>query len=125
MNYGLPPFIQEAAIVAVEDHASDVDEMRAIYQRRRDLTTFMLADAPGLDLLVPEAGMFVLADVRGTGLTSAEFSRKLFDEQQVSVLDAANFGGRADGWVRISFTIDDVRLAEGCRRIVDFCHTPR
>ncbi len=125
MNYGLPPFIQEAAVAALEDHAPDVDDMRAIYQRRRDLTTFMLADAPGLELLVPEAGMFVLADVRGTGLTSADFSRKLFDEQRVSVLDAANFGGRADGWVRISFTIDDVRLAEGCRRIVDFCHTPR
>lgn len=125
MNYGLPPFIQEAAIVAVEQHAADVEEMRATYRRRRDLTAFMLGDAPGLELLVPEAGMFVLADVRGTGLTSAEFSRRLFDEQRVSVLDAAAFGGRADGWVRISFTIDDVRLAEGCRRIVDFCHTPR
>lgn len=125
MNYGLPGFIQEAGIVAIEKHAADVVSMREIYRRRRDLTTFMLADAPGLELLVPEGGMFVLADVRGTGLTSADFSQTLFDEQRVSVLDAANFGDRGDGWVRISFTIDDVRLAEGCRRIVDFCHTPR
>jgi len=125
MNYGLPGFIQEAGVVAIEQHAAEVTKMREIYRRRRDLTTFMLAEAPGLELLVPEAGMFVLADVRGTGLTSAEFSQALFDEQRVSVLDAANFGDRGDGWVRISFTIDDVRLAEGCRRIVDFCHTPR
>lgn len=125
MNYGLPGFIQEAGIVAIENHAADVVSMREIYRRRRDLTTFMLQEAPGLDLLVPEGGMFVLADVRGTGLTSAAFSQALFDEQRVSVLDAANFGDRGDGWVRISFTLDDVRLAEGCRRIVDFCHTPR
>lgn len=125
MNYGLPGFIQEAATVAIEKHAADVDEMREIYRRRRDLTAFMLAEAPGLDLLIPEAGMFVLADVRGTGLTSQQFSQLLFDEQRVSVLDAGNFGSRADGWVRISFTIEDVRLAEGCRRIIDFCHTPR
>lgn len=122
MNYGLPPFIQEAAITAIEEHQGSVDEMRKIYRRRRDLTTFMLGDAHGLEILVPEAGMFVTADVRGTGLTSAEFSRRLFEEQQVSVLDAANFGDRAQGWVRISFTIDDVRLAEGCRRIVHFCN---
>ena len=125
MNYGLPGFIQEAATVAIEKHGPDVDDMREIYRRRRDLTTFMLADAPGLELLVPEAGMFVLADVRGTGLSSREFSELLFDEQRVSVLDAGNFGSRADGWVRISFTVDDVRLAEGCRRIADFCHTTR
>ncbi len=125
MNYGLPGFIQEAGVVAIEHHAADVANMREIYQRRRDLTTFMLADAPGIELLAPEGGMFVLADVRGTGFTSAEFSQVLFDEQRVSVLDAANFGDRGNGWVRISFTIDDVRLAEGCRRIVDFCHTPR
>lgn len=125
MNYGLPGFIQEAGVVAIENHAADVVSMREIYRRRRDLTTFMLDDAPGLELLVPEGGMFVLADVRGTGFTSAQFSQTLFDEQRVSVLDAANFGDRGDGWVRISFTIDDVRLAEGCRRIVDFCHTPR
>jgi arginine:pyruvate transaminase len=125
MNYGLPGFIQEAATVAIEKHRADVDEMRKIYRRRRDLTAFMLAEAPGVDLLVPEAGMFVLADVRGTGLSSQAFSELLFDEQRVSVLDAGNFGARADGWIRISFTIDDVRLAEGCRRIVDFCHTTR
>jgi len=125
MNYGLPGFIQEAGVVALEQHAADVANMREIYRRRRDLTTFMLAEAPGLEVLVPEGGMFVLADVRGTGFTSAGFSQALFDEQRVSVLDAANFGDRGDGWVRIAFTIDDVRLAEGCRRIVDFCHTVR
>ena len=125
MNYGLPPFIQEAAITAIVDHQSSVDAMREIYRRRRDLALFMLGDAPGVEVLAPEAGMFVIADVRDTGMTSSDFSRRLFDEQRVSVLDAANFGSRADGWVRISFTIDDVRLAEGCRRIVDFCSTRR
>lgn len=125
MNYGLPGFVQEAATIAIEKHAADVSAMRSIFKRRRDLTTFMLGDAPGVDALVPDAGMFVFADVRGTGLGSRAFAEQLFAEQRVSVLDGANFGPRAEGWVRISITIDDVELAEGCRRIVDFCHTPR
>lgn len=121
MNYGLPGFIQAAGITAIRDHAADVDSMRAVYRRRRDLVASALAPAPGVEVLSPQAGMFVLADVRGTGLTSAEFSEQLFERTRTSVLDAANFGEAADGWVRISFTIDDRSLDEGCRRIVEFC----
>jgi arginine:pyruvate transaminase len=38
----------------------------------------------------------------------------------VAVLDAGAFGAAARGWVRISFTLDEARLAEACDRIVGF-----
>ncbi len=123
MNYGIPGFIQEAAQVAVSNHDSDVDEMRAIYQRRCDLVLNHLANVPGLSVLAPAAGMFVLLDVRATGLSSRDFAWDLFNATGVAVLDAANFGPAADGWVRISFAIGDDDLAEGCRRIFKFCHS--
>ncbi len=121
MTYGLPGFIQEAAAVALENHGGDVAEMRETYRRRRDLVAGLLGDAQGINVLSPQAGMFVLADVRGTGLSSHDFAWKLFQSTGVSVLDAANFGPAAEGWVRISFTISDDDLAEGCRRIKSFC----
>jgi aspartate/methionine/tyrosine aminotransferase len=67
--------------------------------------------------------MFVLADVANTGLSSHDFAWRLFEATGVAVLDAANFGARADGFVRISFTIGDDDLAEACNRITTFTNT--
>lgn len=120
MLYGLPGFVMEAALKAVQAHDEVSHGMRDIYRRRRDLVVAGLADCPGICVLTPDAGMFVLVDVRGTGLTSLEFAWRLLREAQVSVLDAAAFGEPAQGFVRLSFTLGEERLAEACQRIRDF-----
>jgi len=65
----------------------------------------------------------VLVDVSGTGLTSGEFSRRLYEAEGVAVLDATPFGKPAAGCIRIAFTISDQELAEGCKRIMRFLQT--
>jgi len=117
---GLAGFIQEAAITALTEQRHASAKMRDIYLARRDVVCEALAAADRLKVLKPQAGMYVMADVRGYGLTSDEFSRALFAEQMVSVLDGRAFGQSADGWVRISFTLSEDELREGCRRIVAF-----
>jgi bifunctional pyridoxal-dependent enzyme with beta-cystathionase and maltose regulon repressor activities len=40
------------------------------------------------------------------------------------VLDAGAFGKASYGWIRISFTVDNALLLEGCKRIrgfIDHC----
>ena len=120
MLYGMPGFMQQAAIVALEDHDADVDEMRDIYRRRRDLAVDILAGATELPVLSPDAGMFLLADVSAHQPDATEWAWTLYRETGVSVLDAGAFGPPARGCVRISFTVSDEQLAEGCRRIVEF-----
>lgn len=120
MLYGLPGFIQEAAIVAVKESPAITAQMRDIYRRRRDLVASALAGLDGVRCLTPEAGMFCLLDVRGTGLSALDYAWSLFRETGVSVLDAAPFGPSASGFVRVSFTIDEAQLAEACDRIVGF-----
>ena len=122
MTYGLPGFIQQAALTALRAD-DEVAAMREIYRRRRDLVVDQLSEAPGLVPLVPGAGMFVFVDVRGTGMTSNDFAWELFESTGVAVLDGANFGQNAQGWVRMSFAIDETYLAEACRRVVDFCQS--
>jgi aspartate/methionine/tyrosine aminotransferase len=68
----------------------------------------------------PEAGMFLLVDIRGTGLASTEFAWGLFRGEGVSVLDATAFGKSAAGFVRVSYTLGEEALAEGCARIRRF-----
>jgi len=117
MLYGLPGFIQSAATKAINDGAQEVERMRGIYLRRRDLVYRELADAPGMKVLRPEAGMFLFADIRETGLSSTEFAWGLYRATGVSVLDASAFGKTAAGFLRISYTIGEEELLEGCRRI--------
>jgi arginine:pyruvate transaminase len=120
MLYGLPGFVMEAALKAVQAHDDVTHGMREIYRRRRDLVVASLADCPGISVLNPDAGMFVLVDVRDTGLASLEFAWRLLREARVSVLDAAAFGEPAQGFVRLSFTLGEERLAQACQRIRDF-----
>ena len=118
--YGLPPFIQNASAMALERDIPEVAEMREIYRRRRDMAVTALSQLPGIVCRSPAAGMFMLADVRGTGMSGHEFSWALFRATGVATLDATAFGPSAEGHVRISFAIDEKNLLEACRRIADF-----
>jgi aspartate/methionine/tyrosine aminotransferase len=123
MLYGLPTFLQRGAVVALERDLAEVEIMRAAYQRRRDAAVARLNQVPGLKCHSPDAGMFMMLDVRGTGLSSAEFSNQLYNATGVAVLDATAFGKSAAGHVRVSFVADDESLEEACRRISGFVRT--
>jgi arginine:pyruvate transaminase len=120
MLYGLPGFVQEAALTAIDNKAPIVTEMREIYRRRRDLVYARLSRVPGLHCLLPEAGMFMMVDVRGTGLDPVDFTWQLFNAQGVSLLDASAFGEAANGYVRLGFVVDEARLVQACDRIAAF-----
>lgn len=119
--YGLPGFVQKAAIVALEQVDDITREFRDIYRLRRDLVIETLGRVPALRVQRPQAGMFAMVDVRATSLDSGDFAWRLLEEQGVSVLDGNAFGPSAAGHIRLSFTLDDARLAEACRRIEALC----
>jgi arginine:pyruvate transaminase len=120
MLYGLHGFIQQGAIEALENSADALTKGRDIYRHRRDLALAHLGTVEKLSCLSPEAGMFLMIDVRGTGLSSADFANQLYHETGVSLLDATAFGPSAQGHVRLSFAVSDAQIAEGCRRIKKF-----
>ena len=118
--YGVPGFIQEAAVTALAESESIVYEMRTIYRRRRDTLCDIVEQAATLRVLRPASGMFALIDIRRTGMTANEFSWALFRAKGVSVLDATAFGLASEGHVRVAFTVSDEALEEAGRRIVAF-----
>lgn len=120
MLYGIPGFVQEAAIYALKKQRHASIEMRDIYRSRRDLVCAELAKADKLTVLKPQAAMYVMVDIRNYGLSSSDFCRTLFETTGVSVLDAGAFGKCAEGWIRISYTLDESTLSRGCQRIVGF-----
>ena len=120
MLYGLPGFVQQAAHYALQNCQAELDHMRGIYRHRLQRLHAAFAAMPGLEPLMPDAGMFMLVDVHGTGLGVPEFTRRLYDSTGVSVLDATAFGPGAGGHVRVSATVEDDQLEEAIRRIGNF-----
>ena len=123
MLFGLPGFIQEAAVTALQE--SDAPEMRVreLCSTRRDTLLQGLDGVRGLRCSVPDAGMFTLIDVRATGLSGYDFMRGLFRAEKVSVLDGGVFGEETRGFVRLCFATDEATLREAIVRIRRFAGT--
>ena len=82
----------------------------------------ILAEAPNCRATPPEGGMFVLLDIRGTGLGSEAFARELLTQEHVALLPCDGFGPSAVGHLRIALSAPGPRLHEAGRRIVRFAH---
>ncbi|WHS58056.1 aminotransferase class I/II-fold pyridoxal phosphate-dependent enzyme [Pseudomonas sp. G2-4] len=117
MLFGLPDFVQRAAQVALEQDLPEVAQMYEEYRQRRDLVCAVLGDCPGLKPVRPDGGMFVMVDVRQTGLDAQGFAERLLDGYGVSVLAGEAFGPSAAGHIRIGLVLDQVKLADACQRI--------
>jgi arginine:pyruvate transaminase len=119
MLFGSPPFVQDAGVAALADEAATAS-MRDAYERRARLLVAVLDGAPGLVAHPPEGGMFVLVDIRPTGLSGEEFALALLEEEDVAVTPTDGFGRSGYGHVRIALAADEERLAEAGRRIARF-----
>ena len=117
MLYGSPDFVQDAACVALEARLPELEAMREAYRQRRDLVCATLEGCPGLRALRPDGGMFVMVDIRETGLSAQDFADRLLDDYGVSVLAGEAFGPSAAGHIRLGLVLGSEPLEEACRRI--------
>ena len=120
MLFGSPPFVQDAGLAALTGPQEAIAGMRDAYARRARLVVDALRDVPGIEPHAPEAGMFVMADVRASGMPALDWALALLEAQAVSVTPTDGFGPSGAGHVRIGLVADEDRLAEACRRIAAF-----
>ncbi len=120
LDYGMFTPIQVAAIAALEGPQDCVDEIRMMYQRRRDVLCDGL-NAMGWDVVKPKATMFVWAPIpqpyRQMG--SLEFSKKLLREARVAVSPGVGFGSYGDDHVRFGLIENEHRTRQALRGIKD------
>ena len=93
--------------------------MREEYRLRRNYIVSSLNDA-GIPCHLPEGAFYVFPDIRGTGMTSKDFSLRLLDEKKVAVVPGSAFGQGGEGYVRCSYAtaMDQIKIAVG--RISEF-----
>ncbi len=120
VTYGSPAFLQDGALAALSADLPEVAALHEDYRRRAALFCPILAEAPHCRVVPPEGGMFVLLDIRPTGLSAEEFAQGLLDAEHVATLPCDGFGASAEGYLRICLGVPDARLEEAGDRIVRF-----
>lgn len=117
MLFGSQPFIEDALVVALSTRHPEVDRLRAAFRERAVALVEELGDAPHSRARMPEGGMFVMVDVRSTGLSGEQFAWRLLEEHGVGVMPGESFGSGGAGHVRIALTVDAPVLRDACTKI--------
>jgi len=120
MLFGNQPFIADMTAVAVSSPSPVAAGMAARFAARAAMMHTALNGVAGLAVNQPQAGMFALVDVRGTGLMGRDFAEGLLAAKAVAVMPGGSFGAALDGWLRVSLTAPDDQIAEACARMIAF-----
>jgi arginine:pyruvate transaminase len=117
ISFGSQPFLGDALAVALNEEHPEVAVLRDTFLERARAVVAALDGAVGVRTHLPEGGMFMLLDVRDTGLSGIDFAWKLLDDEGVVVMPGESFGERGAGHVRVALTVDVPTLTEACTRI--------
>ncbi|MGI8461070.1 MAG: LL-diaminopimelate aminotransferase [Solirubrobacterales bacterium] len=115
VDSGLFDAVQLAGVAALSGPSEPLEEMNAIYARRRDLVVSALGEI-GVEMTPPKGTIYVWAPVPD-GHTSASFAELVLEEAGVVVSPGSMYGPSGEGFFRISLTTPDERLAEAVERM--------
>jgi aspartate/methionine/tyrosine aminotransferase len=115
---------QRAALEALSGDLSAVEEMRAVFDRRRRTIHRMLNECAGVTCVEPEGAFYAFPSVHGllgrrvSGRlveSSEDLAEVAIDEANVAVVPGEAFG--APGYLRLSYALGDDAIVEGVTRL--------
>jgi alanine-synthesizing transaminase len=118
LDYGTFQPVQIAAIVAMNEAQEYPEQLRVIYQSRRD-TLIEGLHRVGWDVVPPRGSMFVWATIPEPyrEMRSLEFARFLIEEADVATSPGVGFGDGGDGHVRFALIENELRTHQAIRNL--------
>jgi aspartate/methionine/tyrosine aminotransferase len=96
-------FTQIAGIEAITGPQDQVERVRQVYQKRRDIIVKGLNDIPGITCRMPLGAFYVFPNVKHFGRTSDELANYLLNEAGVCLLPGTSFGEMGEGYLRLCY----------------------
>ncbi|WP_338551038.1 pyridoxal phosphate-dependent aminotransferase [Roseovarius phycicola] len=118
-TYGVAGFVQEAAYFALDQGEAFEAQIAEPFRRRRDLVLAQVAGQNVVRAVPAQGAMYVMLDIRATGLSGEDFAMRLLDQHHVAVMPGESFGEAAAGHVRVALTVADERLNEAIAHLID------
>ncbi len=122
-TYGVAGFIQDAAAFALAQGDGLEEEIAAPFRRRRLIAKDILADQNTVGLIPAQGAMYIMLDVRATGLSGEAFANSLLDTHHIAVMPGESFGQSAAGHVRVAMTVEDTRFGAALETVVAHAQT--
>ncbi len=122
-TYGVPGFIQDAADFALRQGPAFEAEIAAPFQRRRLLAQNILSGQNAVSLVPADGAMYLMLDIRSTGMSGEEFAFALLDQHHIAVMPGESFGAAAAGHIRVAMTIDDSAFATALKTLCAFAES--
>ncbi len=119
-TYGVAGFIQEAALFALRQGPAFEESIAAPFRRRREIALKILGRQNLVHAVPPQGAMYVMLDIRATGLSGIEFAERLLSERRIAVMPGESFGASAAGHVRVALTIEDKAFAKAFEEVLKF-----
>lgn len=117
MLFGSQQFLEDALAFALDNHFPEIDAMKHAYETRARALVKAFEGSSKVSARMPEGGMFVMVDVRKTGLTGEAFAWRLLEEENVVTMPGESFGAGGTGHLRVALTVDEEQIAEASKRI--------
>ncbi len=108
---------QYAAIQALSGNQQSVENMRAEYEKRRNILVDGINRIPGLSCRKPQGTFYAFVNIKEIENDSLKFAYDLLDKVQVAVVPGITYGEAGEGYVRIAFTQNEDKLKEAIRRL--------
>lgn len=109
------PAVQQAAAIALSASQECANELRATYERRRNVL-IEEAQRIGWHVTAPKGSFFAWLPVP-VGYTSEQFADLLLDKADIAVAAGNGFGQYGEGYVRVGLLVSEERLREAINRI--------
>ncbi|MFC7705096.1 pyridoxal phosphate-dependent aminotransferase [Plastorhodobacter daqingensis] len=119
-TYGVPAFIQDAALFALRQGADFEAAVAEPFRRRRSLARAVLDRQQAVRLIPSSGAMYLMLDIRATGLSGAAFAERLLEQERIAVMPGESFGTAAAGHVRVAMTIEDRAFVTALERLCAF-----
>ena len=117
IGFCVPPFIQDAAVEALNSDQAIVKDYLMAYDRRRHVIVDGLNAIPGFHCLKTEGAFYAFPNIQAFGKSSQDFAMELLQETHVAMTPGSAFGSMGEGYLRISFAQSEEVLQEAVERI--------
>jgi aminotransferase len=111
---------QYAAIEALSHGDEYSCSMISEYEKRKNVLVEGISNISHLSMREPDATFYAMINIKETKMSSVEFAYKLLEDVHVALVPGVTYGKCCEGYVRIAFTLDEVFIREGIRRIKRF-----
>lgn len=120
IGFCVPPFVQDAAVEALNGSQELVASYLEAYDRRRHIVVDGLNAIPGFHCLKTEGAFYAFPNIQAFGKSSYDFAIELLEETHVAITPGSAFGSMGEGYLRISFAQSEEILQEAIDRIAAY-----